>query len=169
MPNGGPDCCGTCWFNRANGGKAGDLVNNPNIPSHCEIRNLDVPDPFYTYCANHPHHRPNRDPIPIGPIYTAAYAGPGLYGRTVWRLSPDTEEIRQHLLDLVRLPEGHAKGGLGAIFGPSAYTVALEQLIEWRDERVLAILDQMEEKADGVTARRNIQRTIRRVHRRLDL
>ena len=37
-------------------------------PHHCEIRDVAIDHPFYTYCANHPHRRPDRDPIPIGPI-----------------------------------------------------------------------------------------------------
>ena len=70
MPNGGSDCCGTCWFNRSNSGQRGSVNFNRDIPSFCEIRQLAIPNPFYTYCANHPYHRPNRDPIPIGPVYT---------------------------------------------------------------------------------------------------
>ena len=49
MPNGGSDCCGTCWFNRSLEGKRGSANFNREIPSRCEIRDLDIPDPFYTY------------------------------------------------------------------------------------------------------------------------
>ena len=66
MPNGGSDCCGTCWFNRSLEGQRGSANFNDEIPSHCEIRDLDIPDPFYTYCANHPCHRPGRDPMRQG-------------------------------------------------------------------------------------------------------
>ena len=108
MPNGGSDCCGTCWFNRSLEGQRGSANFNREIPSHCEIRDLDIPDPFYTYCANHPCHRPGRDTIPIGPVDVYRATGPsGEGGREQWQPSPDTEEIRQHLLDIVRLP-GHA-------------------------------------------------------------
>ena len=69
MPNGGSDCCGTCWFNRSLEGQRGSANFNHDIPSHCEIRDLDIPDPFHTYCANPPYHRPGRDAIPIGPVY----------------------------------------------------------------------------------------------------
>ena len=48
MPNGGSDCCGTCWFNRSLEGQRGSANCNREIPSHCEIRDLDIPDPFYT-------------------------------------------------------------------------------------------------------------------------
>ena len=64
MPNGGADCCGTCWFNRKNRGKRDWLQHTENSePHHCEIRDVAIDDPFYTYCANHPHRRPDRDPI----------------------------------------------------------------------------------------------------------
>ena len=96
MPNGGSDCCRTCWFNSQNGGKFGYVRGLDLLQSHCTIRDIAIEDPFYTYCGNHPHRRPDRDPIPIGPIFIAQSEG-----RTVWQNSPDTEEVRQHLLDLL--------------------------------------------------------------------
>ncbi len=96
MPNGGSDCCGTCWFNRKNYGEAGYAHAKTAEPSYCRIRELDIPDPFYTYCANHPHRSPERDPIPIGPVLT----DPKGEGREIWKRSPDTEGVRTHLLDL---------------------------------------------------------------------
>ena len=48
MPNGGSDCCGACWFNRSNGGQLGSVNFKPDIPSFCEIRDLPIPNPFYT-------------------------------------------------------------------------------------------------------------------------
>ena len=59
--------------------------------------NLAIPAPFYTYCANHPHRRPQRDSIPIGPVFSGDPDGV----RQVWQLSPDTPEVRQHLLALL--------------------------------------------------------------------
>ena len=106
MPNGGSDGCGACWFNRSNGGQRGSVNFKPDIPSFCEIRHLAIPNPFYTYCANHPYHRPNRDPIPIGPVYVHGNSDV----REYWQPSPDTEEIRQHLLDIVRAPDEHTDG-----------------------------------------------------------
>ena len=101
MPNGGSDCCGTCWFNRKNGGERGIASRTESAEPHfCEIRGFRVEAPFYTYCANHPHRRPNRDPIPIGPV--TRYAGDGMSNdREVWLDSPDTEGIRLHLLALL--------------------------------------------------------------------
>ena len=100
MPNGGSDCCGTCWFNGRNKGEAGYAHSEDPETNFCTIRGLAIENPFWTYCTNHPHHRPNRDPIPIGPVFIDADGYP--YGRKEWRPSPDTEEVRQHLLELVR-------------------------------------------------------------------
>ena len=101
MPNGGSDCCGTCWFNRKNRGDR-DWMQHVNRAEQdfCEIRGVEIENPFYTYCANHPHRRPDRDPIPIGPV--TRYAGDGMSNeREIWLDSPDTEEIRRHLLELL--------------------------------------------------------------------
>ena len=120
MPNGGSDCCGTCWFNRTNRGERGTpSYDEESLPPYCEIRNLDIEDPFYTYCANHPHRRPDRDPIPIGPVtrYDERNDGTSPSPRYVWKLSPDSEEIRQHLLNSLSdhlgkdyYPLGHGLG-----------------------------------------------------------
>jgi hypothetical protein len=66
----------------------------------CSIRNLSIDDPFYTYCANRPHRRPD-DAIPIGPVFI--FTGEG---REEWQDSTDTEEVREHLLALLAdIPE----------------------------------------------------------------
>ena len=94
MPNGGSDCCGTCWFNRRNQGERDwQRHADDSVGPYCDIRERAIENPFYTYCANHPHRRPARDRIPIGPILR--YAGDGMSNdREVWVESPDTEEIR---------------------------------------------------------------------------
>jgi hypothetical protein len=97
MPNGGSDCCGTCWFNAKNKGEAGYGHARDAEADFCTIRALAIPDPFYTYCGNHPHRRPEKDPVPIGPVFVGSDSGE----REIWRPSPDTEEVRQHLLDLL--------------------------------------------------------------------
>lgn len=100
MPNGGSDCCGTCWFNARNKGEAGYNHADPRELNFCKIRRLAIDDPFWTYCGNHPHRRPEPDPIPIGPVFISADEYP--YRRKQWQLSPDTEEVRWHLLDLLQ-------------------------------------------------------------------
>ncbi len=96
MPNGGSDCCGTCWFNSRNKGRAGYDHTNASEPSYCTIRDLAIEDAFWTYCGNHPHRRPDRDRIPIGPVFVDDGNG-----RRIWKPSPDTAEIRGHLLALL--------------------------------------------------------------------
>lgn len=98
MPNGGSDCCGTCWFNAKNKGEAGYTHAGDPEPDFCIIRNLAIEDPFYTYCANHPHRNPDKITIPLGPVFTGDSAG----SRQVWMQSPDTEEVRAKLLELLK-------------------------------------------------------------------
>ncbi len=169
MPNGGSDCCGTCWFNRSLQGERGSANFNPDIPSHCEIRDLAIEDPFYTYCANHPYHRPNRDPIPIGPVYThVATDALGGGHREVWQPSPDTEDIRRHLLDLVRLPEELADEGYHFYTHP-AHIAAIWQLLEWRDERLIGALEELSNRPEMENARGTLEETISLVRERLGL
>lgn len=131
MPNGGSDCCGTCWFNARNKGKAGyDHARDPDR-SFCTIRDLRIENPFYTYCANHPHRRPERDPLPIGPVFTGEDDG----RRQIWMSSPDTEEVRRHLLDLVaRIEEQpHSEYPIGIY----ADELVVWQLGEFREVRAV--------------------------------
>src|SRR4051794_9493395 len=103
MPNGGSDCCGTCWFNRSNDGSPGDPHGPDRRPAFCEIRGLPIDNPFWTYCANHPHHNPGRVAIPVGPVFVCdAYP----YTRRALVPCPDTEAVRAALLDLLAaMPE----------------------------------------------------------------
>ena len=97
MPNGGSDCCGTCWFNAKNEGQAGSGHASRSEPSFCQIRDTAIERPFYTYCANHPHRSPERLETPLGPIMTGDAEG----NRQVWQPSPDTDEIRVALLAML--------------------------------------------------------------------
>ena len=104
MPNGGSDCCGTCWFNIVNINKKkaykAEARQEKELPkAKCLIRDLDIPDPFWTYCANHPHHtHPKKIKVPIGPVYVNdGYP----YTRKVWMKPPDTEEIRMELIKIL--------------------------------------------------------------------
>lgn len=137
MPNGGSDCCGTCWFNRRNAGEKGySRAQDTDVEAYCEIRDVSIENPFWTYCANHPHRRPQRDPIPIGPVMRA---GGGDYqsmgsGREVWVSSPDSEEIRKHLLGLLEsLPSHIAADRYPA--RPGLAEVVVRQLGEFREGR----------------------------------
>ena len=132
MPNGGSDCCGTCWFNAKNKSEAGYARSRDPEPSFCSIRNLPIEDPFYTYCGNHPHRRPERDRIPIGPVFTGDSSG----ARQFWQPSPDTEEIRQHLLSLLDAQEQQPSSEYP--IGVYADEVVVWQLGEFREVRAIA-------------------------------
>ena len=137
MPNGGSDCCGTCWFNRKNHGEAGYAHVSEAGAAYCEIRNLEIPNPFYTYCANHSHRSPERDRIPIGPIWI----DPSDQGREIWRQSPDTEEVRTRLLDLLAGIQEPPK--VEYPIGPYRDEVIVWQVGEWREQRAIRDLERI--------------------------
>ncbi|MDX1948282.1 MAG: hypothetical protein SFU86_23020 [Pirellulaceae bacterium] len=139
MPNGGSDCCGTCWFNARNKGEAGYGHTKDPEPHFCTIRNLAIEDPFWTYCGNHPHRRPERDPIPIGPVFVTDGDSPQMYGRKVWQPSPDTEEIRWHLLELaVDIEPAPAEEYPAGVYTDE---LVVWQLGEFREQRATGILE----------------------------
>jgi hypothetical protein len=98
MPNGGSDCCGTCWFNCKNEEKPGYHGSKKEGIVICTIREIEIPDPFWTYCANHPHHNREKIELPLGPVYIIDDYP---YSRKVWINPPDNERIRLKLLDLL--------------------------------------------------------------------
>ena len=163
MPNGGSDCCGACWFNRSNSGKRGSRNFNRDIPSFCVIRHLAIPNPFYTYCANHPYRRPNRDPIPIGPVYVHGNSD----AREFWQPSPDSEEIRQHLLEIVRAPEEPTDGY--PFFSAPPHMMAIEQVVDFGDQRVVGALEDLLQRDEVKDAHPDILELIKTVRQRLAL
>src|SRR5262245_23229870 len=70
MPNGGPDNCSTCGFNRRNSGEWKHVSPDPDVNSYCTIRQVPITNGHWTYCRNW-HTREAR---PDGPIYAS-----GLY------------------------------------------------------------------------------------------
>ncbi len=137
MPNGGSDCCGTCWFNARNKGEAGYEHAKDPEPNFCTIRHLPVEDAFYTYCGNHPHRRAERDPIPLGPVFTGDSDG----DRRIWKPSPDTEEIRAHLLDLLGCI--HQQASEEYPIGVPCDELVIWQLGEFRELRAVALLKEV--------------------------
>lgn len=131
MPNGGSDCCGTCWFNAKNKGEVGYHHAGDPEPAFCTIRSLPIGNPFFTYCANHPHRRPERDSVPIGPVFTEST-------RELWKPSPDTEEIRQHLLALLDQIEQQSRSEYP--IGPHTDEVVVWQLGEFKESRAVEAL-----------------------------
>ncbi len=136
MPNGGSDCCGTCWFNRKNHGAAGYAHVRSTEPAYCEIRNIEIPDPFWTYCANHPHRSPERDRVPIGPIFVDRGKG-----REILKDSPNTEEVRAALLSL--LAGIHEEPMEEYPIGIYRDEVIVWQLGEFREQRAIRGLERI--------------------------
>ena len=131
----------------SNGGEAGFDHRDDSIAPYCEIRDVAIENPFYTYCANHPHRRPDRDPIPIGPI--TRYAGDGMSNdREVWLPSPDSEEVRQHLLEMLEELVEHASEDRYPI-GPSLAEVVIRQLGEFGEERAEDHIRWISENSEG--------------------
>ena len=137
MPNGGSDCCGTCWFNAKNKGQAGFGHADDPEPHFCVIRGIAIEDAFYTYCANHPHRSPERNPVPIGPVYTGDCSG----NRKVWRVLEDSPENREGHLGLLRAlsevtPDEYP-------IGKSTLAIIIEQLAAWGEARAIPLLQRV--------------------------
>lgn len=98
MPNGGSDCCGECAFNAH--------LGQQELHGYCVIRQLDVPNPFWTYCFNHPRRNPRLVGIPVGPVTVDAGTHP--YARVEWEPAPRTKSVLQGtaLLAMALLPAG---------------------------------------------------------------
>jgi hypothetical protein len=79
MPNGGPDNCGTCGFNRRNRGIWRNPEPDETQTSFCEIRGIAVLADHWIYCQN--WHTRTRNPI--GPIYSSGIYE-GRYRRIPW-------------------------------------------------------------------------------------
>lgn len=136
MPNGGSDCCGTCWFNPKAVARRSGSPDAAALRHRCEIRGLDIEKPFWTYCANHPHRSAEPDRVPVGPVYV----GEDLT-RTLWMPSPDTPEIREHLLALAAAipPEPAPEYPMG----PAKEVVVVWQLGAFREPRAVAALERI--------------------------
>jgi|TARA_Y100000310_G_C20579012_1_gene761998 hypothetical protein len=138
MPNGGPDNCGECIFKKSflAPKSSTDEPENPLFPErkvyNCTIRDLEIENPYWTYCANHWHHNPDHIDTPIGPVYVYDEEE---NRRAVWELSPDTEKIRAGLLELI----ANMKETPSAPF-PSPTQLdeeIIKQLMEFREERAV--------------------------------
>jgi len=135
MPNGGSDCCGTCWFNTKNKGEAGYKHSRDPDPDFCQIRKIAIQNPFYTYCANHPHHMPGKVEIPVGSVYEGDSDG----NRQVMVALPDTSENRFfHLLLLKEICKGLREEYPGGL--PSS-VIIIEQLAEWNEVDAISDLE----------------------------
>ena len=99
----------------------------------CAIRNIDISKPFSTYCANHPHHNPDRVKIPVGPVYHNEEGHP--YSRRVWVFSPDNPTVRQGLIEVLeKVPEIPWPE---YPFGKPFVEEVIHQLIAFREKRAI--------------------------------
>ena len=137
MPNGGSDCCGTCWFNAKNKGEAGYGHTKDPGPDFCAIRGIAIEDAFYTYCANHPHRSPERNPNPVGPVYTGDDHG----NRTVLIALPDTPENRKSHMELLSRVDVRAAEEYP--LGLPLCAVVIDQLAEWGEVRAIPELERI--------------------------
>jgi hypothetical protein len=104
MPNGGLDNCATCSFATAADAKASSTGDDARLAVLCTIRELLVPHPWHTYCANHPKHNHDLVAVPVGPVYVPDTDE--AQARRLWMQSPDDEGVRQGLVAaLEALPE----------------------------------------------------------------
>src|SRR5229473_3659679 len=87
MPNGGPDNCGICGFNRRNRGIWRNPQPDESQPHFCEIRYVAVLIDHWTYCQN--WHSRTREPI--GPIYASGLYEGG-YRRIPWNGTVEPEQ-----------------------------------------------------------------------------
>jgi len=87
MPNGGPDNCGTCGFNRRNRGIWRNPAPDETEVSFCEIRGMLILGDHWTYCQN----RHSRTREPIGPIYASGLYESG-YRRIPWHGAVQPEQ-----------------------------------------------------------------------------
>lgn len=172
MPNGGSDCCLTCWFNSTNRGYRNWMdQRDESIPPYCEIRDLEIEDPAYTYCANHPHRRPNRDRTPIGPVFQ----GDSFGHRKLWKQGPDTPEVREHLLDIVRdmfenrpFSGRDSTRGLEYPLGIPSMSVVLTELVRLKEVRLLNVLRGYAKAGPGAEVRKAARDLLAQVQQDLE-
>jgi hypothetical protein len=137
MPNGGSDCCGTCCFNSKNKGEAGISHASDPDPDVCTIRNLEIPDAFLTYCANHPDRNPGRIRTPVGPVVIGDSEG----RRQTWVSSPQSEEARTKLVEI--LAGITERPVVEYLPGIAFEHIVIWQLGEWGERRALPHLERI--------------------------
>lgn len=88
MPNGGPDNCGTCGFNRRNRGIWRNPQPDETVTAYCELRGVSPTADHWTYCQNW-HTRTRKV---VGPVYVSGLYENG-YHRIPWHGNVEPEQI----------------------------------------------------------------------------
>jgi hypothetical protein len=99
LPNGGPDNCSTCGFNRRNAGVWRNSAPDESSMPFCEIRGVPILNDHWTYCQN--WH--TREPVPVGPIYTSGIYDGG-YRRIPWHGAVQPEFVHTGLCNECHTP-----------------------------------------------------------------
>ena len=73
------------------------------------------------------------------------------YERIIWRPSPDSEEIRQHLLDLLTEIDSTAAADSYIAF-PRVTDIVVWQLGEFREQRAVETLQRLADEMPGESA-----------------
>ena len=136
MPNGhgvlqGAPVCALCWYYK---------------DSKCTIRDVPIYHQVDTLCLNHPAFMPDGNETPVGPVLWHLIA---LHLRhwnplpeNVWASSPDTEEVRIHLLRILEnLDQVSTRVRLGAASPIGA--IVIWQLLEFREQRAVPVLQRL--------------------------
>lgn len=132
MPDGGSDCCMTCWFNSTHEGRRGLFPEANDLPARCVIRDFPIDGIASTFCANHPNHTGTPLRLPLGPVLVC---GSFPYDREVAIPSPDSEEIRLMLLGILEsMPERPKQGYAN---GDKVGDTAVKQLGLFREPRAV--------------------------------
>jgi hypothetical protein len=127
MPNGGPDNCGTCGFNRRNRGVWRNPAPDESQLPFCEIRGLTVLNDHWTYCKN--WHTRTR--APIGPIYASGIYEQG-YCRIPWHGAIAPEPVASGLCTECAGPVHDGLSIPGIEGAPLAFCCNLHYLQWWK-------------------------------------
>ena len=127
MPNGGPDNCSTCGFNRRNRGTWRNPEADEQQASFCEIRKVTVLNDHWTYCQN--WHTRTRELV--GPIYSSGLYDEG-YRRIPWHGSVEPEHMDMGVCSACgeAFVEGLAIAGIEC--APRAFCSNLHYLQWWK-------------------------------------
>ena len=114
-----------------------------------------MPDPnIRTGLVSGGHVKHERNAVPIGPVLKHVTCVGSIdelprNKRYVWEPSPDSEEIRRHLLTLLESICEHTTCE-GNPFGPPLATVVVWQLGEFRERRAAGHLQRIAESKAGI-------------------
>ena len=69
MPVASSDCCGTCEFNTISQSEGRTPPGDQDRAFFCQIRQVPIDNPFWTFCHNHQRRNPLLSRTPRGPIW----------------------------------------------------------------------------------------------------